>query len=69
VDWELEGLEAVNMMGVALGRIHAEVRRSCRAVFDIKAKLGMFLSVEDGRHVWKFILAREKPDAPWIIPE
>ncbi len=69
VDWELDKLEFVNLVSVTLGKVHTDTRQSFRATFDIKAKPGMFLSVEDGRHIWKIVLTREKSDTPWIITE
>jgi hypothetical protein len=69
VEWRLDELEFVNLISVTPGKVHTNTRQSFRATFDIKAKPGMFLSVEDGRHIWKIVLTREKSDAPWIITE
>jgi len=69
VEWELDKLESVNLVSVTPGKVHTNTRQSFRATFDIKAKPGMFMTVEDGRHIWKIVLTRENTDAPWIITD
>jgi len=69
VDWELDKLESVNLVSVTPGKVHTNTRQSFRATFDIKAKPGMFMTVDNGRHIWKIVLTRENTDAPWIITE
>ena len=69
VEWRLDELEFVNLISVTPGKAHTNTRQSFRATFDIKAKSGMFLSVEDGRHIWKIVLTRENTDAPWIMTD
>lgn len=69
VEWRLDELEFVNLVSVTPGKVHTNTRQSFRATFDIKAKPGMFLSIEDGQHIWKIVLTRENTDAPWIIIE
>lgn len=67
VDWELDKLESVNLVSVTPGKVHTNSRQSFRATFDIKAKPGMFMTVEDGRHIWKIVVTRENTDTPWIM--
>jgi len=69
VDWELDKLESVNLVSVTPGKVHTNTRQSFRATFDIKAKPGMFMTVEDGRHIWKIVLTRENIDVPWIMTD
>ncbi|MFA4932181.1 MAG: DUF4829 domain-containing protein [Caldisericia bacterium] len=69
MDWELDKLEFVNLISVTPGKVHTNTRQSFRATFDIKAKTGMFMTIDDGRHIWKIVLTREKSNAPWIITE
>ena len=56
VDWELDKLESVSLVSVTPGKVHTNTRQSFRATFDIKAKPGMFMTVDDGRHIWKIVL-------------
>jgi len=69
MEWRLDELEFVNLVSVTPGKVHTNTRQSFQATFDIKAKPGMFLSIEDGQHIWKIVLTRENTDAPWIITE
>ncbi|MEN6388107.1 MAG: DUF4829 domain-containing protein, partial [Candidatus Cryosericum sp.] len=69
VDWELDKLESVNLVSVTPGKVHTNTRQSFRATFDVKAKPGMFMTIDDGRHIWKIVLTRENTDAPWIMTD
>jgi hypothetical protein len=69
VDWELDKLESVNLVSVTPGKVHTDTKQSFIATFDVKAKTGMFMTIDDGRHIWKIVLTRENTDAPWIITD
>jgi hypothetical protein len=69
VDWEFDKLESVNLVSVTPGKVHTDTKQSFIATFDVKAKTGMFMTIDDGRHIWKIVLTRENTDAPWIITD
>lgn len=33
------------------------------------SKPGMFMTIDDGRHIWKIVLTRENTDAPWTMTD
>ncbi|MFZ2412745.1 MAG: hypothetical protein WAW16_00760 [Candidatus Cryosericum sp.] len=69
VEWELDKLESVSLVSVTPGKVHVDTRQSFIAIFDVKAKPGMFMTIDDGRHIWKIVLTRENADAPWIMTD